>query len=85
MVVIQQGNNYIAGEGSFASQIDEAMTVLSGVERVVWLDGGGEVAVTGGDQRRHPRRAAALAPGRGRRLGIDASRPTPSTPTTCCT
>ncbi len=37
VVVIQQGNNYIAGEGSFAAQIDEAMAVLAGVERVVWL------------------------------------------------
>ena len=37
VVVIQQGNNYIAGEGSFADQIDQAMTVLVGVERVVWL------------------------------------------------
>lgn len=37
VAVIQQGNNYIAGEGSFADQIDQAMTVLAGVERVVWL------------------------------------------------
>lgn len=38
VVVIQMGNNYIEGEhGTFASQIDEAMTVLAGVRRVVWL------------------------------------------------
>jgi hypothetical protein len=38
VVVIQMGNNYIPGEsGSFASQIDRAMTILGGVERVVWL------------------------------------------------
>jgi hypothetical protein len=38
VVVIQMGNNYIEGEGgSFAAQIDEAMSVLSGVPRVVWL------------------------------------------------
>jgi hypothetical protein len=38
VVVIQQGNNYIEGEGgTFASQIDQAMTVLTGVPRVVWL------------------------------------------------
>jgi hypothetical protein len=37
VVVIQQGNNYIAAEGSFASQIDEAMRVLKGTSRVVWL------------------------------------------------
>jgi hypothetical protein len=38
VVVIQQGNNYIEGEdGTFASQIDEAMRVLAGVKRVVWL------------------------------------------------
>ncbi len=37
VVVIQQGNNYIAGEGSFAAQIDQAMAVLAGVDRVVWL------------------------------------------------
>ncbi len=37
VVVIQQGNNHIAGEGPFAAQIDEAMAVLAGVERVVWL------------------------------------------------
>jgi hypothetical protein len=37
VVVIQQGNNYIAAEGLFASQIDEAMRVLKGTSRVVWL------------------------------------------------
>ena len=37
VVVIQQGNNFIAAEGSFAAQIDEAMRVLQGVPRVVWL------------------------------------------------
>ena len=38
VVVIQQGNNYIAGEdGTFASQIDQAMQVLQGVPRVVWV------------------------------------------------
>ena len=38
VVVIQMGNNYIDGEdGTFASQIDQAMTVLTGVQRVVWL------------------------------------------------
>lgn len=38
VVVIQMGNNYIAGEdGSFASQIDQAMRVLRGVRRVVWV------------------------------------------------
>lgn len=37
VVVIQQGNNYLASEGSFARQIDEAMGVLRGTSRVVWL------------------------------------------------
>ena len=37
VVVIQQGNNFIAAEGSFAAQIDEAMRMLQGVDRVVWL------------------------------------------------
>jgi hypothetical protein len=38
VVVIQMGNNYIDGEGgTYASQMDRAMEVLSGVERVVWL------------------------------------------------
>lgn len=37
VVVIQQGDNYIAAEGSFATQIDEAMRVLKGTSRVVWL------------------------------------------------
>jgi len=38
VVVIQMGNNYIPGEdGTFASQIDQAMRVLSGVRRVVWV------------------------------------------------
>jgi hypothetical protein len=37
VVVIMLGNNYIAGEGSYASQIDQAMGVLTGVSRVVWL------------------------------------------------
>ena len=37
-VVIQMGNNYIAGEdGTFASQIDQAMRVLRYVRRVVWV------------------------------------------------
>lgn len=36
-VVIQQGNNYLAAEGSFADQIDQAMRVLRGTSRVVWL------------------------------------------------
>ena len=38
VVVIQMGNNYIPGEdGTFASQIDQAMRVLAGVRRVVWV------------------------------------------------
>lgn len=37
VVVIQMGNNYLAAEGSFGAQIDQAMTVLRGVPRVVWL------------------------------------------------
>jgi hypothetical protein len=37
VVVIMLGNNYIAAEGSYAAQIDEAMGVLAGVSRVVWL------------------------------------------------
>jgi len=38
VLVIQMGNNYIPGEGgSFASQIDQAMAVVAGVERVVWI------------------------------------------------
>jgi hypothetical protein len=38
VVVIQMGNNYIPGEdGSFGSQIDQAMRVLAGVGRVVWV------------------------------------------------
>jgi hypothetical protein len=37
VVVIMLGNNYIAGEGSYAAQIDDAMQVLTGVSRVVWL------------------------------------------------
>ena len=37
VVVIMLGNNYIAGEGSYAAQIDQAMQVLTGVSRVVWL------------------------------------------------
>lgn len=38
VVVIQMGNNYIAGEdGTFASQIDQAMRVMSAVKRVVWV------------------------------------------------
>lgn len=38
VVVIQMGNNYIPGEGgTFASQIDRAMRVMSGVRRVVWV------------------------------------------------
>lgn len=38
VVVIQMGNNYIAGEdGTFAAQIDRAMNVLAGVRRVVWV------------------------------------------------
>jgi hypothetical protein len=37
VVVIQQGNNYIAAEGSFGDQIDQAMRVLRGTSRVVWL------------------------------------------------
>lgn len=32
VVVIQQGNNHIASEGSFGSQIDEAMRVIDGVD-----------------------------------------------------
>jgi lysophospholipase L1-like esterase len=37
-VVVQLGNNYIDGErGDYASQIDEAMTVLVDVPRVVWV------------------------------------------------
>lgn len=36
-VVLQQGNNYIASEGSFGDQIDQAMRVLRGTSRVVWL------------------------------------------------
>jgi lysophospholipase L1-like esterase len=37
VVVIMLGNNYLAGEGSYAAQIDQAMRVLTGVSRVVWL------------------------------------------------
>lgn len=37
VVVIQLGNNYLPGEGSYAAQIDEAMGVLRGVKRVVWV------------------------------------------------
>ena len=37
VVVIMLGNNYIASEGSFADQIDQAMRVLRGTSRVVWL------------------------------------------------
>ncbi|HSP01978.1 MAG TPA: hypothetical protein VLR27_00650 [Acidimicrobiales bacterium] len=37
VAVIQQGNNYLESEGSFGAQIDEAMRVLDGVDRVVWL------------------------------------------------
>ncbi|WP_229022964.1 SGNH/GDSL hydrolase family protein [Actinomarinicola tropica] len=37
-VVVHLGNNYIEGErGDYASQIDEAMTVLADVPRVVWV------------------------------------------------
>ena len=37
VAVIQQGNNHLASEGSFGAQIDQAMQVLEGVDRVVWL------------------------------------------------
>jgi hypothetical protein len=38
VVVIQLGNNYIPGEGgSFAGQIDQAMALLAGTDRVVWV------------------------------------------------
>lgn len=37
VVVIQLGNNYLASEGSFGTQMDQAMRVLTGVSRVVWL------------------------------------------------
>lgn len=37
VAVIQQGNNYLESEGSFGAQIDDAMRVLDGVDRVVWL------------------------------------------------
>jgi hypothetical protein len=38
VLVIQMGNNYIPGEdGSFGSQIDQAMRVVSGVTRVIWV------------------------------------------------
>jgi hypothetical protein len=37
VAVIQQGNNHLESEGSFGAQIDEAMRVLDGVDRVVWL------------------------------------------------
>ncbi len=38
VVVIQMGNNYIAGEdGTFAAQIDQTMQALDGVQRVVWV------------------------------------------------
>jgi len=37
-VVVQLGNNYIEGErGDYATQVDEAMAVLSEVPRVVWV------------------------------------------------
>lgn len=37
-VVVQLGNNYIDGErGDYASQIDEAMTLIGDVPRVVWV------------------------------------------------
>jgi len=37
VVVIQTGNNFIADEGPFGAQIDQAMGLLDGVQRVVWL------------------------------------------------
>lgn len=38
VVVIQAGNNYIEGEdGTFAHQIHQAMHILHGVRRVVWV------------------------------------------------
>jgi hypothetical protein len=38
VAVIQLGNNYIPGEhGGFGSQIDEAMGILEGTDRVVWV------------------------------------------------
>jgi hypothetical protein len=37
VVVIQLGNNYIAGEGRYAEQIDETMRVLNSVDCVVWI------------------------------------------------
>jgi hypothetical protein len=38
VLVIQMGNNYIPGEGgSFASQIDQTMQIVAGVDRVVWI------------------------------------------------
>jgi MFS family permease len=37
-VVIQAGNNYIEGEdGTFGHQINQAMHILKGVQRVVWV------------------------------------------------
>ncbi|MGY6500443.1 MAG: hypothetical protein ACXIVQ_06045 [Acidimicrobiales bacterium] len=37
-VVIHLGNNFIEGErGTYGSQIDEIMTILDGVPRVVWV------------------------------------------------
>jgi len=45
VAVIQLGNNYIPGEGgSFAGQIDQAMAVLEGTDRVVWVTVGEAIA-----------------------------------------
>ena len=45
VVVIQLGNNYIPGEGGpFAGQIDQAMAILEGTDRVVWLTVGEALA-----------------------------------------
>ena len=35
--VIHLGNNYLPSEGDFGDQIDQAMKVLKGVKRVVWV------------------------------------------------
>jgi hypothetical protein len=45
VVVIQLGNNYIPGEGgTFGGQINQAMSILDGVDRVVWVTLGEKLA-----------------------------------------
>lgn len=45
VAVIQLGNNYIPGEGgTFGQQIDQAMAILEGTDRVVWVTVGEALA-----------------------------------------